>query len=382
MRLLQITNYYYPHTGGIEQVARNIVRSLQDQNIEHKIICFNEDAERGNLTCNGKETLIDQVDGIDIYRCGCFAKIASQSLSLTYPKQLKKLFSEFDPDTVIFHYPNPYVASFLLPLLKKDVRFIVFWDLDITKQKVLGRLFNHQTVKILERADVVVPASPNYIEGSEYLKKYRDKCKVIPNCISVDNKNINKDTRKKAEEIRAGYPDKCICFTVGRHVPYKGIEYLVEASRYLDDRFVVLIGGKGPLTESLMERAKDDPKVHFLGFIPDDELVSYYLASDIITFPSITRNEAFGISLAEGMSFGKPAVTFTIPGSGVNYVNLNEVTGLEAENQNSKAYAEAIMKINNDRDLYKQYAEAAEKRVEDLFTFERFKENILDLLKL
>lgn len=30
IKLLQITNYYYPHTGGIEQVTRNIKESLDD----------------------------------------------------------------------------------------------------------------------------------------------------------------------------------------------------------------------------------------------------------------------------------------------------------------------------------------------------------------
>ena len=45
----------------------------------------------------------------------------------------------------------------------------------------------------------------------------------------------------------------------------------------------------------------------------------------IFCFPSITRNEAFGIALAEAMYCGKPAVTFTIEGSGVNFVSLDGV---------------------------------------------------------
>ena len=380
MRLLQIPNYYYPHTGGIEQVARDIVHSLKDLDIDQKIICFNENAKRGDLLNNRKDTVVDIVDDIEIHRCGCFAKIASQSLSLTYPKELKKLIKEFDPETIIFHYPNPFVASFLLPLIKKDIRFILYWHLDITKQKNLGKLFDGQTIRLLERADVIVATSPNYIEGSKFLSKYKEKCIVIPNCVSIDFENVSSSTVEKAQQIRDRYKNKCICFTVGRHIPYKGLEYLVDASKYLSDDYAVLIGGKGPLTDSLKERAKGDDKIEFLGFISDEDLIVYYIACDIITFSSITKNEAFGISLAEGMSFEKPAVTFTIPGSGVNYVNLNGVTGIEVPNRDCKAYAEAIMLLNADKNLYQKYGKAAKERVIKNFTFEIFKENIQKLM--
>ena len=98
-------------------------------------------------------------------------------------------------------------------------------------------------------------------------------------------------------------------------------------------------------------------------------------------FPSVTRNEGFGLALAEVMYFGKPAVTFTIPGSGVNYVNLDGVTGIECPNCDSKAYAEAIKKLCNDDVLRQQYGEAAHKRVVDNFTIEKFNENIGKLIK-
>ena len=376
MRLLQIPNYYYPHTGGIEQVARDIVHSLKDLDIEQKIICFNENAKRGNLLNNRKDTVVDIVDDIEIHRCGCFAKIASQSLSLTYPKELKKLIKEFDPETIIFHYPNPFVASFLLPQVKRDIKFVLYWHLDITKQKNLGKLFDGQTIRLLERADVIVATSPNYIEGSKFLSKYKEKSIVIPNCVSIDFENVSNSTVEKAQQIKDKYKNKCICFTVGRHIPYKGLEYLVDSSKYLSDDYAVLIGGKGPLTDSLKERAKGDDKVEFLGFISDEDLIAYYIACDIITFSSITKNEAFGISLAEGMSFEKPAITFMIPGSGVNYVNLNGVTGIEVPNRDCKAYAEAIMLLNSDKNLYQKYGKAAKERVINNFTFNNFKENI------
>lgn len=377
-RILQIPNYQYPHIGGIEQVSRDISDALLDcKDVEQKIICFNEDAKDGNYVCHRKETVHDQVNGVEVIRCGCVAKVASQSLSPSYPFELRKVLKDFKPDVVVLHYPNPFVSSFLLPLLPKNTRFILWWHLDIVKQKMLGKLFNGQTEKLCKRADKIIATSPNYIEGSKFLSKYKDKCTVIPNCIRPERFVENDYTENKIAEIKEKYKGKTICFAVGRHVPYKGMGYLVKASQYLDDSFVVLIGGKGELTNSLKEEAKDDKKVVFLGRVEEEDMVAYYKACDIFCFPSITKNEAFGIALAEGMYFGKPAVTFTIPGSGVNYVSLDGVTGIECPNQDSKAFAEAIKKLSGDKELSEKYGKAAKVRVVSNFLYENFKESVI-----
>ena len=64
-RVLQISNYLYPHIGGIEQVVRDITNALsKDETIEQKIICFNENAEDGDIVCKREETVHDVVDGV------------------------------------------------------------------------------------------------------------------------------------------------------------------------------------------------------------------------------------------------------------------------------------------------------------------------------
>ena len=80
------------------------------------------------------------------------------------------------------------------------------------------------------------------------------------------------------------------------------------------------------------------------------------------------------------MYFGHPAVTFTIEGSGVNYVSLNGVTGIECPNGDSSAYAEALKKLSADANLRAQYGEAARDRVMKNFTFATFKNNIKSLV--
>ena len=364
-KILHISKYYYPFSGGTEQIARDVVLALKGE-YEQKVIAFND----------GKDDRTDTVDGIEVIKCGCFVKIAAQSLSTSYGKHLHQVMKDFQPDIVVFHYPNPFVAALLLRELKTTkAKLVVYWHLDIIRQKYLRILFAPQNRRLLECAAKVIATSPNYIEGSQWLQSVKDKCVVVPNCINVERMSVTDDIQKRAEEIRAKNSGKTICVAVGRHTEYKGFTYLIQASKLLDGRFVIYITGTGELTEKLHEEANDDKKVVFTGQIDDMELKALILASDIFCFPSITKNEAFGLALAEGMYCGKPAVTFTIPGSGVNYVSINGETGIEVENRNAKKYAEAMKKLADDAELREKYGDAGRKRVEENFLSTQFCEN-------
>lgn len=380
-RILQICNYFYPHIGGIEQVARDIAHAVSGtEKFEQQIICLNEDASDGTLTNYQRETIMETIDGIPVTRCGSVIKKASQSISLTFPKQLDRIMNKFDPDIVIFHYPNPYEAFFFERYFNKNFKLIIFWHLDITRQKLLKKLFHGQSLRLLKRADKIIATSPNYIEGSPYLSRFREKCVVIPCCINEGRLKITEKSQAIAKKIREENTGKIICFSIGRHVPYKGFTYLIQASKLLDDRFRFYIGGKGPLTEQLKAEAAGDKKITFLGRISDENLIAWYSAMDIFCFPSVTKNEAFGIALAEAMYFAKPAVTFTIPGSGVNYVCPDGETGIECPNADANAYAKALSRFADIPELRVKMGTAARQRVKDNFLDSHFKNQMLSLL--
>lgn len=373
MKILHISNYYHPDIGGIETTARDCVNSLLgEENVAQRVFCFS----------HGRKNRMEEVDGVPVVRAGSILKISSQSLSLSYYKLLKREISSFSPDVVIFHFPNPFGAHYLLKLLKKrkNIKLILWWHLDITKQKILGKFFRGQTRRLMERAEKIVATSPNYILGSKFLYANRQKCTVICSCVSPEAVKADEGVLKKAEEIRRENKNKTILFALGRHIPYKGLSFLVQASKLLDESFAVFIGGEGPLTKSLKKLARGDEKVRFLGKIGDDEKNAYLCACDIFCFPSITKNEAFGLALAEAMTFAKPAVTFHIEGSGVNFVSLNGVTGLEVDNQNVEKYAAAILKLAKDDALRLSLGKAARERVQENFTFEIFSKKVRELL--
>lgn len=363
-------------------MARDIAKALKHyDDVEQKIICFNEDAKLDGYSNNHKETIRERVDDIEVIRCGYVAKYASQALSITYRKELKNVIKEFNPDLIILHYPNPFVTYYLLKYIQPHCKLAVYWHLDITKQKFLKHFFDGQNKKLIRRSSKILGATPVHVNESAYSDVMGDKKYILPYAIDEKRLVISEEEKKKAEEIKKKYEGKVLGFFIGRHVPYKGLRYLIEASSKINDNNIhFLIAGTGELTDELKQLAAKDAKIEFVGRVTDSEWRSYLYACDIFCFPSITRNEGFGLAQAEAMYYQKPVVTFTIKGSGVNYVTLNGITGIECPNCDSTAYAAALEKLAKDKDLRFKMGMAGSQRVLDNFTEIQFVKNVGKLL--
>jgi glycosyltransferase involved in cell wall biosynthesis len=365
--ILHIPNYYPPHLGGIEDTCHIIVTTLQDTNLyAQKVICFND----------GRNIQYDVYNNVEVIRVGTWEKIANQSLSYAYRKYLLSLIKEFKPDIIHFHAPNPLVSIYLLLLIPKKIKLIVHWHSDIIKQKgLIYTLYNPFEKLLLKRADKIICTSPLYPKYSDPLQPFQQKIIVIQSLINL-NKFVDIDKNINAVNmIQDCFNNKKLIFFIGRHVEYKGIEYLLQAEKDIEPEAIILIAGSGPLTEKLKAKYTSD-RIIWLGRISDEELRNYLVAADIFAFPSITKNEAFGVALAEAMYCEATPVTFTIEGSGVNWVSIKDETGLEVENRNVEAYAAAINELLRNDDKRKLLGENARKRVLENFTIDCIKEKL------
>lgn len=365
-RILHIPKYYPPHIGGIEYTCHQIITNLPD--FQHEVICFNDE----------NVTKIDEQEGVKITRCRIFRKIAGQALSFVYFKYLQREIKKFRPDIIHFHVPNPLISIYLLLLLPKHIKLVVHFHAEILTSKFLYRLYKPFERILLKRADRILTTTSKFRDEVNLLMPYRVKCNVIESIISTEDLDISEEEEEEVLKIQERYGNKKIILSFGRHVPYKGLEYLIKAESIINQDCVVLIGGNGPLTEKL-KRMTNSPRIHFVGRIPDQILKYYLHAAYLFAFPSITKAEAFGLTLAQCMYCYTPPVVFTISESGVNYVNLANVTGLEVENRNIQAFAEAINVLLANEALQKGFAEAGHQRVLDNFVMERIKSKLSSL---
>lgn len=355
MRILHVSKYYFPYLGGIENICKYLVEGASENGTA--VVCFNED----------RQDKVDVINGHTVYRVGTWVNIARQALSMSYFRVLKKAIREFQPDIIQFHWANPFPAAVLLSIMPKNIKLVIHWHLDIIKQKRIYPFIKPIETSLLKRADLVVVTSPQYRESSIPLQPFKDKVKVLPNAIDEKNFQLKPGDEVQIKRIQEIYGNRKIVFFVGRHIQYKGLPYLIESESFVKEDCVFVIAGSGPLTEEL-KRKVHSSRVHFVGRLSDEELRWYHYAASVFAFSSITKNEAFGLALAEAMYCGTPGVTFTIPGSGVNWVSINGETGLEVPNGDVKAYAEAIDCLLKNKELCQQFAQKGKERVERLFT--------------
>jgi rhamnosyl/mannosyltransferase len=313
---------------------------------------------------------MDTINGVKVYRIAPSIKISSQDIAFSYYSYLKKIIYEIQPDMIILHCPNPFLYPITVKLKPKNTKLVLLWHSDILGKGILYHLINRFEKKILKEADLILATSPNYIHPSSPIYKYQEKTRVVPNGIIAKDFRLLKKDQSTINYIKKKYGKKRIIFFVGRHATYKGINYLIEAEKYIKSDCVILIGGRGPETEAMKELAQSD-RIKFIGKISNEDLHCYYYASDIFGFTSCTKQEAFGIALAEAMYCGCVPVTFTIEGSGVNWVSVKGETGEEVALGDVKAYAEAIDRLLTDKNLHQQYAEAGHDRIVNMLTSEQ-----------
>jgi rhamnosyl/mannosyltransferase len=364
--ILQIAKYYYPVEGGIETVTKYLGEGLTF--FENVVVCFTQDGI----------TRIDVINGVKVYRIASSMNIASQDISFSYYSYLKRIIYEEQPDVIILHCPNPFLYPITSKLTPKNVKLVLLWHSDILGKGMFYRFVKKYEKAILKKADLILATSPNYIHPSSPIYDYRDKTEVVANGIIESDFVWQTCDEMMVDEIRRKYHHKKIVFFVGRHTAYKGINYLIDAEKYIQSDCVILIGGRGPETEQLKAMTNSD-RIKFIGRIPNDYLRCYYYASDIFAFTSCTKQEAFGIALAEAMYCGCVPVTFTIEGSGVNWVSVRDETGIEVPLGEVKAYAEAIDKLLSDKELYLKYASAGKSRIVSMFTS---KQSIIEINKI
>jgi len=355
MKILHMGKFYSPIEGGIESINRFVVKSLHGYT--QRILSFN----------NKNVSVEDDVDGVPVLRTSSKGVFASQPISMNYFWELRRALRMFSPDIIHFHYPNPLGALYLILLGKRLNILIVHWHSDVVAQKILYKFVKPIERIVLKKADKIIVTSPNYRDHSIVLTEFTNKTIVIPCSIDESKFDLNGgEDLNKVSEIQQRYGNRSIILFIGRHVEYKGIRYLLEAEKHIGSDCVILIAGQGPLTEELRSRY-NSKRIFWLGRLPDDEMKLYYHAASIFAFPSITKNEAFGVVLAESMYCGCPSVTFTIEGSGVNWVSINNETCLEVPNKDIKAYANAIDRILSDKVLHDRLSKNAKSRVKKLF---------------
>lgn len=359
MRILQFGRFdFSENKGGVQYYAESLAQHLRNRIELDQVV-----------SSTGPKTKVEQLGASTKVIVASYGELQSVPASPGIFTWAWKLFKERKYDLIHLNFPDPLamLATFFLP---KSVPIVVTWHSDIIRQKWALRIYTPVLKLFMKRVSKIVVSTPLHYSSCEQLRDLNmaDKIVVIPFGVEEKDWELTDKVRQEAEQIRSQFPNRFLLFAFGRHVYYKGFEYLLGALAQLPGCHLIL-GGSGPLTEELKAtsiRANIEDRVTFTGIIPGEKLPAYLYACDLFCFPSIDTTEAFGYAQVEAMMCGKPVLSCNL-NNGVNFVSRHNETGFVVEPKNSDLLALAIKDLQKNPELLQRLSSQAQVRSQKEF---------------
>lgn len=127
-------------------------------------------------------------------------------------------------------------------------------------------------------------------------------------------------------------------FTVSRLDSPKRIDLLIRAMKHVPYDVHFKIAGTGPGEARLKELAREDPRIEFIGYTSEDQIIELYANALCVLY--IPYDEDYGLITIEGMKSKKPIITATDSGGSLEFV-INNETGF-AVNPDPREIADKI----------------------------------------
>lgn len=309
-----------------------------------------------------------------------YGKAASATLSPTVPWLARRELRSGRCNLLHVHAPNPWgdLAALCCP---KEVPVVMTWHSDIVRQRRLYTLYRHVQRRALARADRIIVFTPKHYESSAQLHQLdlSGRIAYVPTGIDfsqLEAFRADATTLTQLREFAAGRP---LLLSVGRHVYYKGYEYLLAALAQLRSDAVLAMVGAGERSAALRQQAQAlglAQRVRFMGELSPAQLVAAFHACDVFCQPSIAPSEAFGIASAEAMACGKPTVVCELH-NGVNYLNRAGITSLVVPPMDIGALADALDTLARDEALRRRLGAQAQAWVRSEFSLDAMKQGTL-----
>lgn len=163
----------------------------------------------------------------------------------------------------------------------------------------------------------------------------------------IDEEDVRRRALEKCEIDRT---HRWVFVTVARLAPEKNLSLVVEAARILKDRGVdfvwYIVGGGDEIYGLRMQISQLDLAGHVILEGPQDNPFKYMKAADV--YVQTSRNEGFGMTIAEARILGRPVVSTDFP---MVYDQIKDgVNGLIAK-MTPESVADKILTLITDDDL-------------------------------
>jgi rhamnosyl/mannosyltransferase len=366
LKVLHIGKYFPPYAGGMETYLRDLMAAQAKQGLDSAALVHKSEL---SLRSSNEKYPIGEHE-LPVTRAAVWLRLLFTPLSPTFPFLLNRLIKENKPDLLHLHMPNVSVFWALFLPSARNLPWVVQWQSDVLASKhSLGLRLFYSIYRpfermVLRRSKAIIASSPPYLESSEPLADYRDKCHVVPlglNPTASQNDRIGAETKPGDALLRM--------LAIGRLTYYKGFEFLIRAAAECDNTTIHIVG-KGDQETHLRKLALElglESRINFHGHLDDEKLELQFQQCDCLCLPSIERTESFGMVLLEAMQHGKPTVIANVPGSGMGWVVDDGITGLHSIPENAASLAKSLRQLRDNRDNIAQLGGSGREKLNRLF---------------
>ncbi len=371
MRIVIVTQRYYPMVGGAEQALRSLARGFAHCGHDVRVL-----AARYNRDLLPHE----RVDNVPVRRVP-LPPVRFLGTAWYIGELLRVLSGYRNRADILYVSMLKHAAWAALQARRRNGLPVVLraegaGDTgDVAWQR--RALFGQGIAATCRQADAIIAVSRAVRDELMRFGYPRDRVHLIPNAVDCDRFRPATDVERLAARNRLGIRGPVVLY-LGRIAPEKGVDLLAAAWQHVHvwcPQAVLLVAGS-PSDDALTELLEPLPGVRLLG--PSSDVRTLLHAADVFVLPS--RFEGTSMALLEAMASGLAVVVTDIPGNR-EVIGENTDTALVVPADSATSLAHAIRQLIEDASLRSRLGQRARARVVGSFSLEQSVRRHLELFR-
>lgn len=382
MKILMVTDSFYPQAGGAETVVLQESRQLAKRGHEVSVLAG---------TPHGELAGEERWQGLRIYRFPIITRnfpVYCASTILQARRWVEQLLSAQRFDVLNFHSPLSCLGVCAHPgsrTIPRVVNFYAPWREEFqfeaavrirqaspgrrlwlrTKFGAIARTEGYLHERALASCHAIRVMS---LYSAQQIEAHFPRVPLTHVHLIQAGVDLGRFEPKDGRDVarqRLGLPqDTKIVLSIRRLVPRMGLEALIEATQILLDTHLevkLVIVGTGFYEAALREFVSQrglQGRVVFTGYVQESQLPLYYRAADLFVLPSAAL-EAFGLVTLEALASGTPVLATTVGASGELLRGLDEQMLMASRNPSDIAARLERVLSSKDSDLSRRCREYA-----------------------
>jgi len=384
LKILCVSQRFFPSVGGAEQVAKNYMDFLSKN---HEITVYTTNAYELNSFWDEKGTKIMnptmlnyEIKRYDILTPNNISQdLYKFPFSISSPgpfcptmwKDLLNMKNRFDL-IIVSAFPYDHVIPAVVASKKFNIPLIIIPHLHL---EFPYSYFTGLRLSLLDASDILVVNTNEEKKVLENFKIDYSKIHIISPGIDTSIKSETIDLRKK---LNIDQKSLVVLFG-GTKSKEKGLLNLIETLKKLWDKQDIKLVIFGPSTKDFeyyfkKQSQKTKNNIIDLGLISDGEKCNAFSSCDILAVPS--RAESFGIIYLEAWLHKKPVIGCNIPA--VCEIIDNEENGILVNFDDHIQLSDAILKLSNPK-LRKKLGENGFKKLIERYDSKKLCQEFEDL---